>query len=239
MRKLTVIFFFFPFTASLAQSVDAPANNFSTRQDSLLNTYYSLRDSMSLYNGRQFYGYPASIEGFAFFGSNDMAYGSVLYNNVWYHRIGLFYDIYKDELIVRHPPPFEVNVILYGENISQFILDGQTFVYVARDKNNVMDNGFYQQLTAGNATILVKRKKLLEEKINGVTLDVRFITKNHFFILKDGVYHSIKREDDLMSVLKDRRQELYQYKSSMHLRYKSNPELFIMSITNYYNQLQQ
>ena len=213
MRKLTVIFFFFPFTASLAQSVDAPTNNFSTRQDSLLNTYYSLRDSMSLYNGRQFYGYPASIEGFAFFGSNDMAHGSVLYNNVWYHHVGLFYDIYKDEVIVRHPPPFEVNVILYGENISQFILDGQIFVYVPKDKNNVMDNGFYQQLTAGNATVLVKRKKLLEEKINGLTLEAKFITKNHFFILKDGVYHSIKREDDLMSVLKDRRQELYQYKS--------------------------
>jgi hypothetical protein len=239
MRKLIVIFFFSPFTASMGQSAGVPANNFSSGQDSILNAYYSLRDTLSLYNGRQFYGYPASIEGFAFFGSNDMAHGSILYNNVWYHHIGLFYDLYKDEIIVRHPPPFEVNIILYGDNISQFILDGQTFVYLARDKNNVIDSGFYQQLATGNATILVKRKKLLEEKINGLQLEAKFVTKNRFFILKDGVYQTIKREDDLLSVLKDKRQELYEYKKSRGLRYKSNPELFIMTITNYYNQLQQ
>ncbi|HET6995676.1 MAG TPA: hypothetical protein VFI06_11875 [Chitinophagaceae bacterium] len=239
MRKLTVIFFFFPFTASLAQSADVPANSFSTRQDSLLNTYYSLRDSLSLYNGRQFYGYPTSIEGYAYYGSNDLMPGSVLYNDVWYHQVGMFYDIYKDELIVRHPPPFEVNVILFREKVSQFVLDGQTFVYVGRDKNSVMENGFYQQLIAGKATLLVKRQKLLEEKVNGLQVEARFIAKNHFFILKDGVYRTIRKEDDLMSVLKDRRQELYQYKSSKRLRYKSNPELFIMIITNYYNQLQQ
>ncbi len=239
MRILQVIFFFLSFSACLAQAPDGSAPVLSHGQDSMVTAYYSVRDSLLLYNGRQFYGYPTSIEGHAFYGTGDVGSGSVLYNNVWYHHVLLYYDIYKDELIVRHPPPFEVNVIVFGANVSRFIVNGQTFIYLNRDKDNVLTDGLYQELATGNVTLLAKRKKLLEEKINGLQLEARFIAKDNFFLVRDGVYHPIRKEAELMSLLNDKREELYQFKRANALKFRANPEQFILAITNYYNQLHQ
>ena len=237
MRKLSIIFLFFSFTRSGAQSPDTAINNFYFQKDNLLQVYYSLRDSSSLYNGRQFYGYSQSIEGDAFYPLNSISRGDILYDNAWYRGVEMMYDAYKDELIARHPVPFEIDLVLFREKIAEFVLIGKVFVYIRKDKDEVMTSGFYQKLTSGNAVFLVKRTKQLEEKIYGTRIESKFLTKDRFYILKDDRYYHVKRENDLVDLFKDKRDEIYAYKHQLKLRFKSDPEYFILKLTNYYNEL--
>jgi len=236
MRKFAVIFLLFPFTRSASQSPDSLISYASPLRDSLFNNYNAPFDSLSLYNGRRFYGYPVSIEGHAFYGSGESSRGSVLYNNSWFHNVALLYDIYDDQLIVKHPPPFELNLILFKERIPGFVMRGQVFVYLEKDKDGVIDKGFYQKLTDGKAIVLARRTKRLEEKTSSLTVEQRFIEKDHFFVLKDGVFYSIKKQDDLLELFKDKRQAIHEFRSGYNQKFKKNPEQFIVAMTNYYNQ---
>ena len=237
MRKFAILFLLFPFTRSAAQSPDSLIAYSNPRQDTLSTSYNIPFDSLSLYNGRRFYGYPISIEGNAFYRATGSTPGSVLYNNTWFYNVQLMYDIYQDQLIVKHPPPFELNVIIFKERIPEFIIGDQVFVYLPKDKDGVVDNGFYQKLTHGKAIALARRAKLLEEKTSNLQVEQRFIENDHFFVLKDGIYHSIKKQNDLLELFNDKRQEIHDFRSRFNQKFKKNPEQYIIALTNYYNQL--
>lgn len=210
--------------------------NSSPAADSLVNMYYAdQKESPLLYNGRQFYGYASSIQGHAYYLSNTWNPGFVLFDGLLYRDKELMYDIYRDELIIKHPKG--IHVILFRERVQQFNLAGQFFVYIEKNSEAGIRNGFYQQLTDGKATAYVKRVKILEEKIDGLVLERKFLPADQFFILKDKIYQPVKKQKDLLKILKDKRQELSQYKSRQKIKYKENPEQFIVRMTAYYNQL--
>jgi len=237
MRKIAIIFLLFTFTRSASQSPDSSILFSKAQRDSLQNNDNSPFDSLSLYNGRRFYGYPVTIEGHAFYRTNGLNSGSVLYNNTWFYNVDILYDIYEDQLIVKHPPPFELNLVVFKERIPEFILNGEVFVYLPKDKDNVIGNGFYQKLTAGKAIALAKRSKYLEEKTYNLQIEQRFIQKDRFYVLKDGKYYHIKKQDDLVELLNDKRQQMHEFRSRFNQKFKKNPEQFIIAMTDYYNQL--
>jgi hypothetical protein len=235
MRTLTAIFIFLPFAHAVGQPADTLSGGLHFPQDSLLNIYDSRKDSLSLYNGRQFYGYSLSIEGSAFFQANEWGHGSVLYDGAWYRNVELMYDLYRDELIARHP--VGIPIVLFRERVQEFILTGKVFVYLEKDKNNVVSNGFYQRVTDGKATVYAKRVRKLEEKIDGLFIERKFILADQFFVLKVGVYYTVKKQKGLLALFKDKRQEISEYKGRLKQKYKTNPEQFIVNIADYYNQL--
>jgi len=236
MRKFAIIFLLFPFTRSASQSPDSLIS-YTHSRDSFSFSNNVPFDSLSLYNGRRFYGYPIYIEGHAFYRSTGSTRGSVLYDNTWFHNVELMYDIYQDQLIVKHPPPFELNVVIFKERIPEFKIGDDVFVYLPKDKDGVMDKGFYQKLTHGKAIALARRTKELEEKTYNMTVEQRFIEKDHFFIFKEGAYHSIKRQGDLLELFNDKRQQIHDFRSRFNQKYKRDPEQYIIALTNYYNQL--
>jgi hypothetical protein len=126
---------------------------------------------------------------------------------------------------------------LFKERIPEFTLAGDVFMYLPKDKGNVIDKGFYQKLTSGKVIAIARRTKQLEEKTYGLQIEQRFIAKDQFFVVKDGIYHSIKKQDDLLDLFDDKRQEIYEFRSRFNQKYKKNPEQFIVAFTNYYNQL--
>lgn len=232
MRRLAAILLLLSATRCASQSNDA------RNPDDTLAAYAQI-DSLSLYSGRQFIGYPISIDGHAFYGTSELTNGDILYNSVWYHNVHLLYDIYNDQLIVQHPPPFQINIILFKERIPEFTRENDVFVYVRKDPKNVVTSGFYQRLTKGRATVLIRRTKILDEKVSGLQVEQKFVIKDRYYVLKDGTYHSIRRQDDLINLFKDRRQEISQYRSQLNERFKKNPEHYIVAMANYYNQLQE
>ncbi len=235
MRKLTAIFIFLPFAQVNGQPADTLLNDGHFLQDSLVSIFYSRQDSLTLYNGRQFYGYSLSIEGSAFYQSTEWKTGSVFYDGNLYHNVEMMYDLYRDELIVKHP--VGIPLLLFRERVKEFTLAGQTFEYLESDPTHVISNGFYHRIAKGRAVVYVKRKKNLEEKINGLQVDRKFVSSDHFYVMIDGKYHPVKKQQELLSLFKDKRAEIYQFKDRMNMKYKTNPEQFILTLVNYYNQL--
>jgi hypothetical protein len=67
-------------------------------------------------------------------------------------------------------------------------------------------------------------------------LELKFLSANKFYVLKDGAYHSLRREADLMELLGERRKEAKQTLQRAGIRYKKNPELAILTVADYYNK---
>jgi hypothetical protein len=237
MRKLAGFFFFLSSLHVSGQAPDSSDKASQVLEDSLVSIYYSSQQQgvSSLYNGRQFYGYLGSIEGDAFYLSKNWHTGSIFYDGLWYRNVQIMYDIYRDEVIIKHPNG--VAVVLFGERVNEFSFGGQTFVYLNGNENSSIKKGFYQRLTQGRAIVYAKRIKLLEEKIDGLIVERKFIPRNVFFIYKEGSYYPVKKMQALLNALEDKRNEVQQYRNRLNLRYKTNVEQVIVSVTTYYNQL--
>ncbi|MEI9913043.1 MAG: hypothetical protein WDO71_27470, partial [Bacteroidota bacterium] len=218
MRKLAGFLFFLSSLHASGQALDSLNRTSQAMEDSLVNIYYSSQQETlsSLYNGRQFYGYPATIQDHAFYLSKNWLTGSVYYDGFWYRNVQIMYDIYQDEVTVKHPNG--VAVVLFGERVNEFSFQGQTFVYLK--ENNGIKKGFYQRLTQGRAIVYAKRIKLLEEKIDGMAVERKFLSRNVFFIYKENRYYPVKKLKTLLNALEDKRKEVQQYRSRLKLRYK-------------------
>ena len=234
MKKITVFFLLFSVLFAEAQLPVSMASNESPALDSAANLYFASRGQASvIYNGRIFYGYPGII-GDAFYPSAGWKKSSLLYDGSWYHNISMMYDIHKGQVVVRHPN--NVSICLFSERVQKFYYDGQIFVRLNPDPGNVLNPGFYQQLSEGKITIVVAREKKIEEKIVDLTLERRFISFNTYYALKDGKYYLVKKQKTLLNLLKDQKQNIVKHLKKEKLKYKHDPEKTIMAIAEFYNQ---
>lgn len=234
MKKLTVFLLLISSFYAAGQSLEPRNRKLPEVEDSAASLYFaSQHETLAIHNGRVFYGYPI-IQGFAFYPELEMQNGSLLYDGTWYHDISLLYDICKDEVVTLHPNSTLVR--LFGERVLQFYFQGQTFVRLNPDKNNVIKNGFYQRLVEGNVTIFARRQKKIEEKIINNELERKFIFSSQYYVLKDGRYHVINKQKSLLDLLKDSRQNIVQHLKKQKLRYKADKEKAIVQIAEFYNQ---
>ena len=184
MKKVSCFFLFFPVLYTQAQPTAEISSNSSIALDSVANLYFEGRGRMlEIYSGRVFYGY-IGIDGYAFYSSKDWQKGSLLYDGTWYHNILMMYDIYKDQVLIRHPST--IPIYLFNERVERFSYDGLSFVRLKSDKDNVIKEGFYQLLTEGKVTIIVSRQKKIDEKIIDLALERKFVSSNTYYALKDG-----------------------------------------------------
>ena len=234
MKKVVGFLLLFPVLYTQGQSAAYMDSSVSAALDSAANLYFADRaNTLEIYSGRAFYGYPG-IEGYAFYPSKDWQKGSILYDGTWYHNIFLIYDIYKDQVLIRHPTT--IPVYLFNERVQKFYYDGQTFIRLRPDKDNVLKTGFYQVLTEGKVTVIVSRQKEIEEKIVDLTLERKFISSNVFYALKDSNYYLINNQKSLLKLLKDQKQNILKHLKKNKLKYRKNEEKTILAIAEFYNQ---
>ena len=235
MKKLLVFLFLFSFFYTKGQSLDSGNTKHSEASDSAANFYFvNQRETLAIHNGRVFYGYPGMVN-HAFYPEAGWQNGSLLYDGIWYHDISFRYDIYKDELVILHPNNTPVR--LFSDRVQEFYFQGQNFVRLSQDKDNIIKSGFYQRLTNGAVTIFARRHKKIEENIVGLAIERKFVSSNRYYVLKDGRYHIINKQKSLLDLLKDNRQNILQHLSQQKLRYKDNKEKAIVEIAKFHNQL--
>ena len=203
--------------------------------DSLANNFYiSHRGSaLSLYNGRLFHGY-GGYKGNGYYAFSDWAVGSIQYDGIWYDSVKLIYDIYADDIIVRslNNDP----VILFKDRVQKFTLQGLQFIRLQADKDGVIRTGFYQVLALGKLTIIARRTKLVDEKIEDGMAIREFRATNRFYAYKDGVYHSFNKQKKLLALVRESKSSIQQQLRKEGIRWKTNRELVMSRIANIYNQ---
>jgi len=235
MKKILVFFLLFSVLFAEAQLPVSVDRNESPAIDSAANLYFAARGQASvIYSGRIFYGYPGII-GDAFYPSGGWQKGSLIYDGSRYHNIAMMYDIHKGQVVIRHPN--KISICLFSERVQKFYYDGKIFVRLKPDAGNVLNPGFYQQLSEGRITVIVAREKKIEEKIVDLSLERRFISFNTYYALKEGNYYLIKKQKTLIALLKDQKQNILKHLKKEKLKYKHDPEKTITAIAEFYNQL--
>lgn len=207
--------------------------------DSAAASYYSSQSkAFAIYNGRVFYGYPGTI-GHAFFPETGSEWqtGSVLYDGTWYYQVPLMYDVFKEEVLILQPNGIPVR--LFSERVQKFNYQDKSFIRLNPDKDNVLKTGFYQQLTQGDATVLVRRNKIIDEKIEEFEVQRRFVPVDHYYLLKDGNYYVIQNKKTMFRLLKDKKLNMGRHLKKQQLKFKRDKEKAIVAMAIFYNQSNQ
>jgi hypothetical protein len=200
--------------------------------------YFTQRaEELTIYNGVLHIGYSPSIEGQAYFESSAWQKGFVIYDNVRYENIIMKYDLLNDQLIVTPKGQGGMFIGLLSPRVKQFSFSTFTFIYIDKTKKNTFSSpGFYQQLILGKLTVLAKRSKVINEKIEGVTLFRKFQERVKYYLLKGDEWYTVKRKKDILNIVKDRKKEIQKFLSKNKLNYRKDQEKTLIALAEFYNQ---
>ena len=234
MRRVILKLVFFSSLYASGQSLDSTGNALSKLPDSMSNLYFtSQNESLPIYTGRLFYP-QMLVEGHAFVFSDEWKKGSITYEGIYYQDISFKYDVLQQELVVVTPKMVPIRLV--SERVQQFNVGDQIFARYNPDKEQVLKTGFYQVTEAGSITILIHRRKIIQEKIVQTTLERKFVPLHTFYALKEGKYHLIHSKKSLLNLLGDSKQAVSRHLKQQKLKYKHDKEKYILRAASFYNQ---
>jgi hypothetical protein len=221
-----------------AQNTDT---NLVVKQLKSAGQYYTnkLVDQSRLLNGIKYLPYRnQDYTGNAYYNTTELQKAYIRYDDVDFYDIPVLYDLHKDLLILRREND-QGYMSLLNTKLDKFIVNNHTFIKIVADSTDKkIKTGFYDLLHDGRLQLLAKRTKAIEQEKSGITIRNLFIPYTKYFLQKGNAYHDVSGKNDMLKVLKDKKQELEQYIKANNLSFKNEEmEPSMIKLTNYYNQL--
>ena len=204
--------------------------------DSAAMAYFRTVNSYSpLYYGTEYEGYPRTTN-HPYLIDDQYTKARLSYQHVIYPEVLLRLDLNRNELIVRSPG-FR-NIVLFPGNVDFTEMHGKHIIYFQKDSlSGCPSSGYYILLYSGNYTVLEKRNAQLMEKTSPGLLERYFDFTTRYYLLKDGIYYTIKNKQGLLKVLHPFKKELKRFISSHRLNFKDDAEEFLILTVIEYEQL--
>ena len=236
MRKsIILIFFALLLQAGKAQSL-ADSGFYQSAGEKAIEKFLEAKvQNLPVYNGIQHIGYPHYIQGSAYYKSAAWQEGPVLYDGILYKNAFLKYDMVEEVLIIRQPNNL-LGIILFGPRVSHFSFGNSTFIYKQKMDGQSIAEGFYEQLAEGKIGLLAKRKAVIEEGIVATEMLRRFVRKDQYYAVKDGIYYAIKNLNDMLNLLGEKKKDIQKYLKKNKIRFKKDPEYALVKISELFNQ---
>lgn len=220
------------FHISHAQSIREDSTFLQEAQMHAIDLYTKNMGTQShLFNGSEHIVYNSIAKEHPYYQA-DWSDGIVFYDGELYESIPLLYDLSTDKLIIENANGRPLQLI--SEKIKYFILDGHTHVYLPEDK---IIKGFYDLLYNGEIKIYARRKKTLQKNISGTELEIKFKETVRYYLSKNENYILIRNKKDVLSALLDQKTELKRFVRENHLRFKSNLEVALTRMAQFYDQI--
>jgi hypothetical protein len=235
-------FLFFPLLLSFteitySQPKQKDTASYNAAIDSIKALYTKVTASqLLLYNGSEYLRSPTSTKGHPFFEWENAVEGSLFYDGNLYQEVNMQYDIAKDELVIENYSHNNVMRLVPGK-ISFFTLQQHAFIYFMPGKNSNMTPGFYEELTAGEMSIFVKREKRFTRSSNAEDNSTGYNQLNYYFIKKGTGYYAVADKQDLLSILKDKKDVLKKYIRQNQVNFKKDFEGSMVAVITYYSGL--
>lgn len=238
MRICTLAIFFF-FNLALRSFGQTIAATEPSKETAYPVSMYKAATSQSqnLYNGRQYYVYDNRSEEHQFYEFRKWHKGVLMYDGQRFDSIPMLYDIFKDEVIIKH---FNGDhILLQSEKIDYFYVDNHTFerLEAGKDINEQMRTGFYDVLYNGKTRTIVRRVKQRQEKIVDKMVIALYPQKNNFFIRKGDRYHSVSSKKSAFNLFPEYKRELRKVLKDQKIKYRKNREVAIVTIVETYDKL--
>ena len=187
-----------------------------------------------LYNGSEHRDYLSRDEEHPYFGVDDWAYGTLVYDDEVYQNVPMFYDLSRDRVISEHILN-GAKIEMVTEKISRFTMSGHTFVRLYKDEGKIISTGFYDMLYNGPSKVFVQRVKLLQQKVESNDIIARFEERNRIYLYKDGKYYPVKKKKSVMAVFADRKQDLKSFLKKNKIKYRGDRETAIVRLAQFYD----
>ena len=242
VKNIVSFIVFSLFTTAIAAQLSIEDSIFYQKgvNNAVVQYHKSLGDQSRLYNGIQYAGYASTFKdgGHPFFYTSSLSNGSIVYDNVLYPDVQLLYDEVKDVIVFQDVTH---RIQLHSERVSRFTILNNNFIRIEKDSSSqsIISTGFYHVLYEGNMSILKREVKTIDEDIRSMVAGVvRLIkVKTYYYIKKDGVYFTIKKEKDVLNVFKDHEKDIQQFIKSYQLNFKNDGDNMLTKVATYYDQL--
>jgi hypothetical protein len=194
-----------------------------------------IRGQTSLYNGSE-YREPRQTddEENPFFESTDWVFGDVFYEKKFFDHVPLLYDITTDRVITENFYSAQ-QIALISEKLSRFTFGNHTFLH--ETNSTLPKQGFYELLYDGPSKSLARRQKVIRETIVSQKLEIKFDSKNRYFILRNGKYFPVKSKGSVLKLFEDEKQSLRQFIKKSKLKFGIDPAHSIALISSQYDEL--
>ncbi|MFL5738938.1 MAG: hypothetical protein ACJ75B_01870 [Flavisolibacter sp.] len=234
MRGIIIGCFCVHYSNLKAQSSQADSSFYSEALSSAISAYDSLNKGLNaaIYNGVEQLGYVYTIKGTPYFGPKGWQKATVLYDGVLYRNVSVKYDMVKDLLLVAHPNGYTV-LSLFSPRVDSFSFAGHRFYYLNRKD---IPAGFYELLKEGKVSIVAKRARKINENVFSPDRGEQFESEDEFFAVRDGNYHLIKTEKEMLALFPGQQKEAHRYLKSGKIKFRKNPEEAILRLAEYYNR---
>jgi len=192
-------------------------------------------DNAQIYHGREFIRNGQKATGFPFYESDNLMASSVFYQGTIYPNQNVYYNIVSDELITNNYP-HNAFIVLSPEKVDSFVIGNHVFVPLVSDKSNHLENdGYYDQLYAGEPGLYAKREKRLV--VGSGSEETRYIQHDDYFIKLKNVFYAVDGKKELLDILKDQGEALKKYIRTNKLNFKKDLESSLVLTTTYYSLL--
>lgn len=224
-----------------AQSVQKSDSISRAAADNLISLYSRQTGAdLLIFNGSEYIHSPVSKNGFPFFAWENPVEGAVFYDGNLYQHINLQFDISRDALVYDNYLHTGL-MRLVPEKISYFTLQQHLFIYLSAAKIiGLPKDGFYEVLTDDSITVLARREKILNQKLNLENISIsRYDSYNNYYIKKDSYVYPVLTKRDVLKVLADQKILLLKYINTNRLNFKKHLEESLIKIATYYSGLKK
>lgn len=212
------IFFILLTTAAAGQTPVSDTTFLQASEKQAITLYeQAMHRQEQVYAGNEYIAQDHRIKIHPFYPTDSLQAGSITYNGIPYHDVAMLYDIVRDEVAVR-PPEGGYRVQVRSNKISRFSLGTHQFTRL--DSLSGLSAGFYELLYAGSVNVLAHRQKIIHEDISGGTYKAEYLSKDRFYIQKDGIYHEVKSKSSVLSLFPKQSKMLRKYLRANKLKFK-------------------
>lgn len=197
----------------------------------------SIQHQSRLYNGSDYVIYISRDEEHPYFQIDDWTFGSVVYWGELYENVPLMYDLRADQIVAEHNRGNPIKLL--PEKVQGFTILDHTFVRLNKDAQNKISEGFYDRLYDGASKVYAKHIKVYRENIIGREIIPEFEENTKYYVVKNGLFNTIKSKKSLLQVFEDHKQELRSFIRKNHIRFNENRKEAIVRITEFYDSLNE
>lgn len=194
-----------------------------------------ISDNAQIYHGSEFIRNGQKANGFPFYESDNMILGSVSYQGTVYPNQNVYYNLVSDELITNNYT-HNAFIVLAPEKVDSFTIQNHVFVPLTASKSNRLENnGYYDQLYAGEPGVYAKREKRFV--VGSGSEETKYIQHDDYFIKIKNAFYAVDGKSALLDILKDQKDVLKKYIRTDKLNFKKDLESSLVLTTIYYSQL--
>ncbi len=236
MKKYTKTFYFLLLllnylTLNAQQSFD------SSFADAAAVYTKAIGANQHLYTGSEYVDYNHTMIGNPYFAYLYFTNGAIVYDDILYNGIQMFYDILNDDVVLKNYN--DTALLLPKEKVSSFSFAGHNFIKIIPDSSTTTEikAGYYEVLYNGNTKLFAKRKKEITEKIDIQYSETSFTEHDQYYILKNDIFYQVSDKNGALGVMKDRKKELSKFIHENKLKFRKNFEASLLKTVAYYNGL--